>query len=88
MQEPSLLRETTNYLMLAPLDEMQSGEKFANRASEANRLLSRCMRDNAETPWAYLARAELEYGLGLAVRQFALHPVAASSSRTPVLPKF
>jgi hypothetical protein len=88
MQEPSLLQETTNYLMLAPLAEMQSGEKFAGRAREANRLLSRCMRDNAETPWAYLARAELEYGLGLAVRQFALHPVAASSSRAPTLPKF
>ena len=86
--EPGFLNEATNHLIFVPALEMKSGSTFHRRAEEAERLLMRCVRDNPATPWAYLAQRELDYGLGINVRQDTLTPVVMPPSRTrqPRLP--
>jgi hypothetical protein len=87
--KPGFLDETTNHLILVPSLEMRSDSDFRCRAEEAERLLMRCVRENPNTPWALLAQRELEYGLGINVRQHTLMHVEmpASSTRYTLLPR-
>lgn len=87
--KPGFLKETTNHLIFAPALEMKSGPQFSRRAEEAERLLIRCERENPDTPWALLAQRELDYGLGIDVRQRILTHVAMppSTARHPRIPE-
>jgi len=88
--QPGFLDETTNHLIFVPTLRMKSDSRFRHRAEEARRLLVRCVRENAGTPWAWLAQRELDYGLGIAVRQYTIGHVvmAASSTGQSVIPDF
>jgi hypothetical protein len=73
------LKPDTNRIVLHPSDKYQSGPEIESRAREALRLLTRCLTENAETPWAYLAQWELDHmavhpgdGLGLSVEEVAI----------------
>jgi len=88
--EPGFLDEATNHVIFVPAGEMKSDSHFRRRAEEAERLLARCVRDNPNTPWALLAQRELDYGLGIDARQYALKRVmmprsGARQSRPPKL---
>jgi hypothetical protein len=63
------LADATNYVDLVTVDAIRSGSEAEVRAREARRLLERCVEQNPETPWAYLAQRELDHPLGLDVRQ-------------------
>jgi len=79
--QPGFLDETTNHLIFVPSLDLKSNSEFRRRAEEAERLLTRCVRENPNTPWAWLAQRELDYALGIRVRQYAIgHVVMASSS--------
>ena len=71
-----------------PTSTMKSGQEFHAKAEEAKRLLSRCVREHRNTPWAYLAQRELDYALGISVEQMALQPTGATPSVKPSLPRF
>lgn len=88
--QPGFLDATTNHLIFVPAVSMKSDSQFRHRAAEAERLLTRCVRENPGTPWAWLAQRELDYGLGISVRQYAIGHVvmAASSDPSPELPEF
>ncbi|MBC8875220.1 MAG: VWA domain-containing protein [Planctomycetes bacterium] len=88
--QPGFLDETTNHLILVPTLEMMSDSRFRQRAEKAERLLVRCVRENPGTPWALLAQRELDYGLGISVRQYAIGHVVMASSSTgqSVIPDF
>ena len=73
-QKQDWLRANTNGVMLLPATQMRSAEPYTTRASQAERLLTRCVEDHADTPWAYLADRELVHGLGIQVRQLTLQP--------------
>ncbi len=66
------LKSTTNHVILLPSTRMRSGSDFEARATEARRLLNRCVADHPTTPWAYLAERELANGFGIFIRQVAL----------------
>lgn len=71
--QPGALQARTNYIELSPSPNLVSPES-EQRAVEARRLLTRCMQQNAETPWYYLAERELADPFGVAVRQATLVP--------------
>jgi len=84
------LNQTTNHVIFVPTREMKSNSNFRRRAEEAERLLMRCVRENPNTAWAWLAQRELDYALGINVRQHALTRVVmplSSASRRPYFPK-
>ena len=88
--QPGFLNETTNHLIFGPALEMRADSRFHRRAEEAERLLTRCVRENPNTPWALLAQRELDYGLGIDVRQhtitlFAMPPSTAQRPQFPEL---
>lgn len=87
--EPGFLDETTNHVILVPSLEMKSDSRFRRRAEEAERLLTRCVRENPNTPWAWLAQRELDYALGIDVRQHVLMHVEMplNSTQHAQLPK-
>lgn len=80
--EPGFLGPTTNNLIFVPSLKMRSESGFRRRAEEAERLLTRCVRDNPNTPWALLAQRELDYSLGIGVRQQTLMHVVMPPSPT------
>ncbi len=59
---------------LSPVSQILSGEQSILRATEAERLLRRCVDNNRGTPWAYLAERELLHPLGCAFRIFYVEP--------------
>ena len=87
--KPGFLNPTTNHLIFVPAMEMKSRSVFHRRAEEAERLLVRCVHENPNTPWAWLAQRELDYGLGINVRQHTLTPVVMppSMTRQPHFPR-
>ena len=76
---PGTLDQDTNFAVLVPSTTISSGSIFRHRAEEAERLLLRCVRENPNTPWALLAQRELDYGLGIEVKQFTTHLVVMPS---------
>ena len=84
------LSPSTNYITLSASPNRRSEGKFIERAEEAERLLRRCVAEHAGTPWEVLAQRELDFALGVGVREQALTPTrgGAPMGRQPNLPKF
>ncbi len=72
LAEPGFLEPATNYAVLVPSSHLRINSTYRYRADEAKRLLLRCVRQNPNTPWSLLAQRELDYALGLDVRQFKI----------------
>jgi hypothetical protein len=51
------------------------------RAQEAEKLLQRCVENNPNTPWAYLAQRELDHPFGITHRTYYEKPPRARSTR-------
>lgn len=68
----NFLNPETNRIELVPVARYKAGNAIAERAKEAFRLLTRCKKDNADTPWALLAQWELDHELGLDVKQIVI----------------
>jgi hypothetical protein len=64
----------TNHLVLVPSRTLRGSSDVQSRAEEATRLLDRCMKENSQTPWAYLAQRELDHPLGIDIRQTTVAP--------------
>ena len=64
-----LLQPSANYVAFGPAAELRQGPVTQLLADESLRLLQRCVRDNPQTPWAFLAQRELDHPLGIAVQQ-------------------
>jgi hypothetical protein len=79
------LKPNTNRLVFHPSTNYRSGYEIEGRAREALRLLSRCMANNKDTPWEYLAKWELDHDLGLSVEEIAI-PVPQPSRPGPTPP--
>jgi hypothetical protein len=89
MTQSGALASTTNHVILIPRQETRYGESFRRRAEEAEFLLRRCVQQNQGTPWEVLAQRELDYALGIGVREMALTlQPGGPAPRNPVLPKF
>ncbi|MGB7346125.1 MAG: vWA domain-containing protein [Pirellulaceae bacterium] len=57
-------KEKNNTWMLQPADEISVGSKWEREAQKAKELLGSVVNDHAGTPWAYLAKQELEVPIG------------------------
>lgn len=79
------LEPNTNYASFQPAGELRCGPITQPLADEARRLLERCLRDNPNTPWAYLAQRELDYPLGIAVTRQVI-PRPPNQAAVPVRP--
>jgi hypothetical protein len=64
----------TNHVVLSPSPALRGPDAVRARAAEASRLLNRCMKENPQTPWAYLAQRELDHPFGIDIRQVTLPP--------------
>jgi hypothetical protein len=83
------LASTTNHLILVASPELRSDEKFQRRAEEAERLLRRCVDEHRGTPWEVLAQRDLDFALGVGMRELALtQEPAGPAVRQPNLPRF
>lgn len=89
MLRKDFLRPDTNGIIFGPSTEMRSSGIFTRRAQEAERLLTRCLEDHADTPWAYLAQRELNHGLGIYIKQMSFTAVQMKKGGSgPKLPSF
>jgi len=66
------LAPDTNRIELRPVAKYKAGKMIEERAVEASRLLQRCAKENADTPWNFLAKWELDHALGLEVKQIVI----------------
>lgn len=89
ISQPGWLAKTTNYAILVASGEQRSDSIFRRRGDEATRLLRRCVDQNRGTPWETLAQRELDFALGVGVRQSALtQNPGGPAARQPNLPRF
>lgn len=95
LDNSAALSPETNHLIFVPSSQLRSTESaLRKRAAEAERLLRRCIEKNPDTPWALLAKWELDRPLGLDVRQSVIPMpppaagVPAPAAPLPALPKF
>ena len=87
--ESGFLDDNSNNLIFLPSRVLKSSADFQARGEESLRLLLRCLQQNPNTPWAYLAQRELDNALGISIRQGSLKPTGAISNiKSPTLPKF
>lgn len=56
--------EKNNTWVLEPADKIEVGSQMENMAKKAQEYLNRVVNDHPDTPWAYLARQELDTPLG------------------------
>lgn len=83
---PDALQPTTNCLRFSPSAILRGGEFTQKRAELARKLLQRCIDNNPNTPWAVMAKAELNSPFGILVNEsFVPRPVYIAPVR-PVLP--
>jgi len=68
------LTPATNRVTFVPSGDLLCGSTSRLAAEEAERLLTRCLHDHADTPWAYLAQRELDYSFGIGLRQSVIPP--------------
>jgi hypothetical protein len=68
-----LLRPETNSIRFGPSPELRL-TKSPPRAEEARRLLQRCLKEHANTPWAHLAQWELDNELGVQLHEEFIPP--------------
>jgi len=85
VRKPGFLNLDTNRITFHPVPEYKAGDMIEQRAKEAFRLLDRCRKENADTPWALLAQWELDHALGLRVEQIVI-PVPQSGGPAPPPP--
>lgn len=74
MRRSAFLKPETNRIELLPVGRYRDSKRIEPRAKEAKRLLERCKKENADTPWALLAQWELDHELGLEVKQIVVPP--------------
>lgn len=90
---PGGLPDDVNCLRIAPAPRLLLGSITEARAREAERLLKRCLDENPNTPWAYLAQRELDHPLGVTHRAWYQEPpppvpaVPVAPQAPVVLPK-
>jgi hypothetical protein len=68
------INDDMNCIQFGPLSHVLSGPAMEARAKEAERLLKRCIENNPQTPWAYLADRELQHPVGLGCRVWYVEP--------------
>lgn len=89
MTKPGFLAPTTNYLVLTASPDKRSEGKFVGQAEEAERLLLRCVSEHRGTPWEVLAQRELDFALGVGVKEMSLTPnPGGPAAKQPNLPRF
>jgi hypothetical protein len=71
---PYVLHPGTNHVEFDAWPELRLAPTLKQQAEEAERLLRRCVEQNPDTPWAYLAQRELDHGLGIAIGQSVIPP--------------
>lgn len=71
---PKFSKPTSNAWRLVPDTEIHLPGKAADAAAEARTLLERVVQDHPGTPWALLARRELQHPLGLKWVEVTLPP--------------
>lgn len=87
--KPGSLAETTNHVIFVATQDTQGDAEYRRRGEEAERLLRRCVSENEGTPWQYLAEQELDYALGVGVREMALTlQRGGPAPKGPTLPRF
>jgi hypothetical protein len=69
---PGALDAGTNRIVLVAAPILRTSSLTETRAREAKRLLRRCVKDHAGTPWALLAERELDHALGIDVEQYSV----------------
>lgn len=74
LAQSGALLDDVNCLTFSPDSHLISGEETEQRAKEAERLLTRCIEKNRNTPWAYLAQRELDHPLGIGYRAYYRKP--------------
>lgn len=90
---PGGIHDEANCLQITPAPRLLLGSITEERAREAERLLTRCLEENPNTPWAYLAQRELDNPLGVTYRAWYQEPpppvpfVPQAPSAPVVLPK-
>lgn len=83
------LQSGTNAVVFRSMsDYLSQDSKVERRIDEAVMLLERCVRENPNTPWEYLAQLELDHDLGFRANQLQLTPVGGTQSKPRALPKF
>jgi hypothetical protein len=84
MLQSGSLRPETNHVVLKPSRYYLAGKTIEPRAREAFRLLTRCVQQNAGTPWALLAQWELNHELGIEIEQVVVPvPTPGGPPRAP-----
>lgn len=63
------VEKQSNRWQFVPDAKLNFGTTSERQANEAARLLNRCIQENADTPWATLAKRELENPLGFRVNE-------------------
>jgi hypothetical protein len=90
---PGGIPDEANCLQIKPAPRLLLGPYTEARAREAQRLLTRCLENNPDTPWAYLAQRELDHPLGVQHRAWYQEPppprpsVPSTPQAPVVLPK-
>jgi hypothetical protein len=90
---PGGIPDDVNCLQISPAPRLLLGPITESRAREAERLLKRCLEENPDTPWAYLAQRELDHALGVTHRVWYQEPpppppsVPSTPQAPVVLPK-
>ncbi|MEM9587810.1 MAG: vWA domain-containing protein [Planctomycetota bacterium] len=87
--KPGGLAATTNHVIFVASPQKRSSGIYADRAEEAERLLRRCVSQHEGTPFEVLAQRELDYALGVGVREMALtYQPGGPAPKQPNLPRF
>ncbi|REK17594.1 MAG: VWA domain-containing protein [Planctomycetota bacterium] len=76
-------RPETNHIECEAVEVLRGDTRTRKRADEAERLLTRCLEENPNTPWAYLAQRELDHPFGIDFRQVVIpepRPAGGGSS--------
>jgi hypothetical protein len=89
MTQPGALAAGTNHAILVASPNSKSKGEYRDRAEEAERLLRRCAEVNRGTPWETLAQRELDFALGVGVREMTLRLESGGPApKQPNLPRF
>ncbi len=82
------INSSTNFISFEASRSLRSSQVFQARGQEARLLLLRCVQQNPDTPWQYLAQRELDYAFGVFARQLALQHTGGAPRSKPSLPRF
>lgn len=68
------VKEKSNRWRFVPDAKLRLGSTSARQAKLALHLLNRCVKEHPQTPWALLARRELQYPLGFRIEERYVPP--------------